>query len=83
MFTNQATTRQGTSTGRNRRLVAMASSVALVVLLSGNVAARPMEFDGASGSSPLVTPRLKVNDWSNLRLKFKLATAAGRDLEYR
>ena len=82
MFTDQATKAQGTSTRRHRRLVALASSMALVVVLSGNVAARPMEFDNASGHAPLVTPRSGGNDWSNLRLKFKLATPAGQALIY-
>jgi hypothetical protein len=69
--------RQGTSSRLNRQLIGMAGSVALAVLLSGNVAAAQLAGDDRVVNAPLVTPKLDSRVGPSQHLKFKLTTTTG------
>jgi hypothetical protein len=71
--------RHGTSSRLNRQLIGMAGSVALAVLLTGNVAAAQLERDDTS-TATLVTPKLNPVSFSSQWMRFKLATHAGHTI---
>jgi hypothetical protein len=76
VFTGKGTVQgRGTRAQLGRRLGASVSAVALAVLLTGNVAARPLDRED-HGSGALVSPRLN-SSISGQWTKFKLATHAG------
>ncbi len=77
MFTGIATVqRHGTRARLGRRIAASASALALVMLLTGNVAASRLERDD-QGNGALVTPRLNPTVVSRQWISLKLATSAG------
>jgi len=62
-----------------RRLSAIASAIALVVLLTGNVAAFQLEGDGTR-TATLVTPKLSSVNGPSQWMRFKLSTSAGHKI---
>ena len=77
MFNVHATgPRHGIPSRRNRRIFGAACSVALAVLLTGNVAAFQLTRDDW-GSGPLVEPGPTPVLGSSQLLSLKLATTAG------